>query len=122
MKSQSRWARTGKIILIILAFYIPLSIYFEFFFPHGEGIRILQFINPFQIGLSLTLGYFVSMFLNLVKKRFLATGVLFIFWGLVCFWIGMVTEEWQYLGIVLVIVGVVIIMAPLLIRSRTPAY
>jgi len=117
MKSQSKWGRIGKIILIILVFYIPLGIYFEFFFPHGEGIRILQFLNPILIGLSLTLGYFASMLLNLVRKRFLPTGVLFIFWGLFCIWI-----EWQYLGTALVFVGVVGIMAPLLLRCRIPAY
>lgn len=117
MKSQSKWGRIGKIIVILLAFYISISIAFEYYLT---SIWIPAYFNPVLIALSLTLGYFVSMLLNLVKSRFLPMGALLVAWGLFSFWIGEANEAFRYLGIALVIVGAVITIAPLLIRSRVP--
>jgi len=122
IKLHSGWGRIGKILVILLVFYIVVVAFFEFTNIYPKGVVIPSFLNPVLIALSLTFGYFALMILNLVKRRFLPTGVLLIFWGLVCFWMGTVTEEWQYVGIVLVIVGMVNIIAPLLLRRRIPAY
>lgn len=116
-KSQSKWGRIGKIILILIVFYISIVIVFEFFHIYGEGVWIPAYFNPIIIILSLTVGYFASMLLNLVKRRFLSAGILFVFWGLFSVFIGQVNEEFQHLGIILICTGLVFIIAPLLLRN-----
>lgn len=118
IKSQSKWERIGKIIVIQIFYYIVVVVVFESIHTYGEGIYLLAYFNPVLITLSLSFGYFSSMILNLVKRRFITAGVVMILWGLFSYWFGMNNDDYQYLGIALISVGLVIMASPLLFQRR----
>jgi hypothetical protein len=121
MKSQSKWGRIGMILVILLVFYIVIFVVFESIHTYGEGVWLPAYLNPVLIALSLTVGYFASMILNLVKRRFITAGIVMISWGLFSYWFRINNNDYQYLGIALISIGLVIMASPLLLQRRLPA-
>ena len=116
MNSQSKWVRIGKILIILIVVYIVQVAYIS-----AKGPMLNSYVNPFLIALTLTFGYIASWILNVVKRRFLPLGTIFIAWGLFMLWFERSVQD-QYLGIALIIIGFVTIFIPLSLRDRVPAY